>query len=55
MHKALAKAIEAFTKDCIVERAKSIDDTIHRNKLKLFGAAKPKGQLGKAAVGLTEV
>lgn len=27
---------QAFTRDCLVERTKPIDDTIHRNKLKVF-------------------
>ena len=27
---------QGFIKECLVERSKSIDDVIHRNKLKLF-------------------
>ena len=34
---------EAFTKECLIERTKSIDDVIHRNKLKLFVSAAKKG------------
>ena len=36
------KQFQTFTKECIVDRVKSIDDTIHRNKLKLFGTTKVK-------------
>ena len=28
---------QAFSTECLIERSKSIDDVIHRNKLKLFG------------------
>jgi len=31
-----------FTKECLVERTKPIDDTIHRNRLKLFVGSKTK-------------
>ena len=31
-----------FTRECLVERSKSIDDVIHHNKLKVFGSAKKK-------------
>ncbi len=30
---------QAYIRDCLIERSKSIDDVIHRNKLKLFGSA----------------
>jgi len=30
--------LQAFTSDCLVERTKPVDDTIHRNKLKVFKA-----------------
>ena len=30
---------QAFSRECLIERSKSIDDVIHRNKLKLFGSA----------------
>ena len=36
------KQFQTFIKECIVDRVKSIDDTIHRHKLKLFEATKPK-------------
>ena len=29
---------QAFTRDCLVERTKPVDDTIHQNKLKVFKA-----------------
>ena len=32
----------AFTKECIIDRTKSLDDTIHRNKLPLFGTSTRK-------------
>ena len=38
----------AFTKACLIDRTKSIDDVIHRNKLKLFvSAAKKNAKKGK--------
>ena len=33
---------QAFTKKCLVERTKPIDDTIHRNRLKLFVGSRTK-------------
>ena len=30
---------DAFTKECLIDRTKSIDETIHRNKLPLFGTS----------------
>ena len=44
---------EAFTRECLVERSKSIDDVIHRNKLKLFGSATKKN--ASKAVNFPEV
>ena len=41
------KQFQTFIKECIVDRVKSIDDTIHRNKLKLFEATKPKANKEK--------
>ena len=38
---------DAFTKECLVDRTKSIDDTIHRNKLPLFGTPVSKASKGK--------
>ena len=32
----------AFTKECLVDRTKSIEETIHRNKLALFSTTAPK-------------
>jgi len=32
----------AFAKECLIDRTKSIDDTIHRNKLPLFGTLASK-------------
>ena len=33
---------QTFTKECLVERTKPIDDTIHRNRLKLFVGSRTK-------------
>ena len=33
---------QTFTKVCLVERTKPIDDTIHRNRLKLFVGSRTK-------------
>ena len=38
---------KAFTKECLIDRTKSIDDTIHRNKLPLFGIPVSKASKGK--------
>ncbi len=39
---------QAYIRDCLIERSKSIDDVIHRNKLKLFvSAAKKNVSKGK--------
>ena len=36
-----------FTKECLLDRTKSIDDTFHRNKLPLFGTPISKASKGK--------
>ena len=41
-HKIGQQQYQTFTKECIVERTKPIDDTIHRNRLKLFVGLKTK-------------
>ena len=33
---------QAFTRECLVERTKSINDAIHRNKLKVFNTSTPR-------------
>ena len=38
---------EAFTKECLIDRTKSIYDTIHHNKLPLFSTPAPKASKGK--------
>ena len=38
---------DTFTKECLIHRTKSIDDTIHRNKLPLFGTPASKESKGK--------
>ena len=38
---------DVFTKECLIDRTKSIDDTIHRNKLPLFGTPASKASKGK--------
>ena len=38
---------DAFTKERLIDRTKSIDDTIHRNKLPLFGTPASKASKGK--------
>lgn len=44
---------EAFTKECVVERTKPINDTIHRNWLKLFvGSAKKMAKNQKQQLAL---
>ena len=37
-HKIGQQQFQTFTKECLVEKTKPIDDTIHRNRLKLFGS-----------------
>ena len=38
---------DAFTKECLIDRTKSIDETIHRNKLPLFGTSTRTASKGK--------
>ena len=38
---------DAFTKQCLVDETKPIDETIHRNKLTLFSTTAPKPSRGK--------
>ena len=38
---------DAFTKECLIDRTKSIYDTIHRNKLPLFSTPASKASKGK--------
>ena len=38
---------DAFTKECLIDRTKSIYDTIHRNKLPLFSTPVSKASKGK--------
>lgn len=38
---------KAFTNDCLLERKKPIDDTIHRNKLRVFGTSTSRVTKGK--------
>ena len=38
---------DAFTKECLLDRTKSIYDTIHRNKLPLFSTPASKASKGK--------
>ncbi len=38
---------DVFTKECLIDRTKSIDETIHRNKLPLFGNSKCTASKGK--------
>ena len=38
---------DAFTKECLIHRSKSIDETIHRNKLPLFGTSRRTASKGK--------
>lgn len=38
---------DAFTKECLIDRTKSINDAIHRNKLPLFGIPASKVSKGK--------
>ncbi len=47
---------KGFTKECLVERSKSIDDVIHRNKLKVFtSSAKKNCEQRETADGLTKI
>lgn len=39
--------LNAFVKECLVDRTTSIHDTIHRNKLVLFNTTEPKATKGK--------
>ena len=38
---------DTFTKECLIDRTKSIDDPIHRNKLPLFSTSTRKTSKGK--------
>ena len=38
---------DAFTKECLLDRTRAIDDTIHRIKLPLFGTPATKASKGK--------
>ena len=38
---------DAFTKECLIDRTKSIDETIHCNKLPLFGTSTHTASKGK--------
>ena len=41
---------DAFTKECLIDRTKPIDDTIHRNKLPLFSTPTSKPSKGKQQI-----
>ena len=38
---------DAFTKECLIDRTKSMDETIHHNKLPLFGTSTHTASKGK--------
>ena len=42
MKKIGQEQFQAFTRECLVERTKSINDAIRRNKLKVFNTSTPR-------------
>ena len=44
-----------FTRECLIERSKSINNVIHRNNLKLFRNATKKSEQREAAADLTKI
>ena len=55
MQKIGQEKFEAFTKECLVERSKSIGDVIHRNKMKVFTNAASIKHISKEKQQMTSL